>query len=124
MECTRHEGWLEGLEAICADDEARRELLWLRAKQNDDESSIRALERIDPGLPDRLSWASARFESWRPMLRWSRDAEHAWGKIYDVCFDAHAARLTGRPVCGCGECRSLRAGVHWRREPPGSRDGR
>ena len=124
MKCTRHDGWVKGLEAICADDEARRELLWIRAMQKDGDDHAKKIEELDPGVRRRLAWAIAWYRNWEPMLQWSYDPEDAWGRIYDVCFDTHVARILGKPLCECDDCLWMRSGVHWRREPAGSQHGR
>jgi hypothetical protein len=71
--------WIAGLERLCADDESRREWLWLRAQEKDDQKSIRILERADPGLRGRMADVREEVESLRlPRLR-----RRAYGRLQD-----------------------------------------
>jgi hypothetical protein len=40
---------------ICSTPRLRRELLWLRAKEKEDEESVESLERTDPDLRNRMT---------------------------------------------------------------------
>ncbi len=117
MECTRHVGFVKGLEVICNDTRARRELLWLRARQRGDDAERAKLELLDPDLPRRVAWAEARFREMALAFQWESDREKAWARLYDVCLDAHVARLTGVPLCRCLDCRAGLASVRWPAEP-------
>jgi hypothetical protein len=46
--------WARAFSRIVKNAEARRELLWLRAMEKEDEVSIEMLERADPGLRSRM----------------------------------------------------------------------
>ena len=52
--CRRAGALVAALDRIARDPTARRELLWLRAKEKDDLETVRSLERLDPGLGERL----------------------------------------------------------------------
>jgi hypothetical protein len=43
------------LERMAADSAIRRELLWLRAKEKEDEETARELEELEPGLRERMA---------------------------------------------------------------------
>jgi hypothetical protein len=45
---------IDAFQTIVGDAAARRELLWLRAKEKEDEEAAAALERLDPGIVDRV----------------------------------------------------------------------
>jgi hypothetical protein len=81
-------------ERIAADDHARRELLWLRAKEKGADDVARALERVDPQLLGRLRCAGLDIEE--------RDGESAsaraerMGRSWDQCFARHVAAVRRR----------------------------
>jgi hypothetical protein len=82
------------MDETMTDDHARRELLWLRAKEEDDETSARDLERLDPELVERLRAAGADLagradES--PSARRERFAQ-----LWDDCYERHRRDLFRR----------------------------
>lgn len=82
---------LDAIEAICRDPDARRELLWLRAKEKEDEESRISLEEVDPGIVRRLE-ASGFDITEREGEHW-RDRRERFAQLYEECYDLHAARL-------------------------------
>jgi hypothetical protein len=66
------------LARICNDDEQRREMLWLRAMEKGDEPTARDLERIDPGLRERVADVRRSAEAVDP-----RSAAELYGRAYD-----------------------------------------
>ncbi len=76
---------IDGLEAAIAINQnphARRELLWLRAKEKRCEQLVEDLESCDPGIVDRLR-ADLDID----------DVHVDWADLYDQRFVHHAARL-------------------------------
>ena len=79
---------------LMADGHARRELLWLRAKEKEDEATARDLERVDPGVVQRLQAAGADIAE--------RDYEGSWerrerfGRLWDECRERHASLIRAR----------------------------
>ena len=76
------------VEGIAADDLARRELLWLRAKEKEDEVLARDLERADPGLVSRLSEAGCDLEGCADEE--PRDRRERFGRLWDDRYEWHA----------------------------------
>jgi hypothetical protein len=70
---------VETLERIVANGDARRELLWLRARMKNDDEALQALERTDARIEERLRLAHGAF-----------DEETDFGKVYDECLERHA----------------------------------
>jgi hypothetical protein len=87
---------VEALVRICDDAEARRELLWLRAMEKDDEESARDLERIDPGLLARMMPLVEEYLERGNELDGWRERREGYGQLHDERFRYHALRL------GCG----------------------
>jgi hypothetical protein len=79
---------LEALLRITHDAEARREFLWLRAKEKEDIATARDLERLDPGVVDRLRAAGLDVED-RPDESW-RERRDRFGRLQDHHFESHA----------------------------------
>ena len=94
----RYEDEVELLDALCKDPDARRELLWLRAKEKEDDESLRSLERVDPTLRGRLADVARRVEAEDD----DRERSEAWGREWDERYEWHMARLAAaraqRPV--------------------------
>lgn len=76
---------IQALEHVVADAEARRELLWLRAREKGDDWTIRDLKRVDPGIEERLRVAQGPFD----------DAAD-FGQMYDDCLERHLRRFSSR----------------------------
>ena len=70
------------------DPVARRDLLWLRAKEKEDEESVADLEHVDPDLAHRMR-VFAFIESEVD----DRKRREAYGLAYDERWRFHAARL-------------------------------
>jgi hypothetical protein len=77
MECT-----IEELDLLISDPIARRELLWLRAKEKDDTWSIMDLQRVDPGIESRIVGVFGELPE-----------APDFGELHDLCFDWHVERL-------------------------------
>lgn len=76
------------------DEDARRELLWLRAKEEGDELAARDLEYVDPSLIDRLRAAGVDVDEHPgegPAERRKRFA-----RLWDECWTRHEQRLLPR----------------------------
>lgn len=76
---------VQALEHVVADAQARRELLWLRAKEKGDAWTISDLKRADPEIEERLQAAQGPF-----------DDQADFGRLYDQCLDRHLRRFTNR----------------------------
>jgi hypothetical protein len=75
-------------ERIVRNVDARRELLWLRAKEKEDDEAAFDLERIDPGIIERLRASGADIEE--RQSEGSRERRDRYGLAYDECFERHA----------------------------------
>ena len=84
-----YEDWNdETLRRMTDDPIARRELLWLRAKEKGDDVSVADLERTDPELADRM-----RDVEWIGDLPAGRKRADAYGRAWDQRWKFHALRL-------------------------------
>ncbi|MBN9166525.1 MAG: hypothetical protein BGO98_05820 [Myxococcales bacterium 68-20] len=72
---------------IAADPHARRELLWLRAREKDDIALASDLEEIDPGLLDRLRAAGVDLTERPGELPHER--RERFGRLSDECYRRH-----------------------------------
>jgi hypothetical protein len=61
---------------------ARREMLFLRAKEKGDDWSQRDLKRVDPEVEARIRAAHGDF-----------DDETDFGRLQDECYERHARRI-------------------------------
>lgn len=83
------------VEQMCGDPHARRELLWLRAKEKEDEETVRDLERIDPGVVERL--VAAGFDIAERESEPSSVRRERYGRLWDACWRYHARELLRQP---------------------------
>jgi hypothetical protein len=91
----KKERWDPALLAkVIGDDRARRELLWLRAKEKEDERSVRDLERVDPDLLDRLRSAGCDLED--HAAEHPRDRRERFARLWHERFDWHIQTLDRR----------------------------
>jgi hypothetical protein len=98
--CLRTDAEMAALERIAADDHARRELLWLRAMEQEDHDSAIDLEKIDPELLDRLGDVIHAFATAGPLD--SRERRLWFARQWQACYDRHAGdRFV---ACACGQC--------------------
>ena len=78
-------------EKLISDPQARRELLWLRAKEKGDHGDARDIERVDPGVVARLR--VARFDvDVRPDDE-HRGRRERFGCMMDERQEQHMDRL-------------------------------
>jgi len=75
---TKEETYVRAIELACSSDNLRRELLWLRAMEKQDEEQARDLESVDPELVSRLAEVVARAEGLNP-----RAARELFGRAQD-----------------------------------------
>jgi hypothetical protein len=102
-DCRRDAALAAALDRIARDPAARRELLWLRAKEKDDLETVRSLELVDPGLGERL----------RPCVQkllvdegtCSRDRQDAYARFWTERVGFHAPELAA-VTCDCPSCGS------------------
>lgn len=85
----RYEDEVELVDALCRDSDARRELLWLGAREKGDDETVRSLERADPTLTARMRPIAAPIEA--DPDAWRR--REAWAQAWHTRYDAHMARL-------------------------------
>lgn len=95
-DCKRAKAEIDALERIGLNPIARRELLWIRAKEKGDRRTARDYERMDPGLKARMQ---ALLEQ-RPEDRRPGDA---YARLWHVRYDAHAGDLRSI-ACSCPVC--------------------
>lgn len=72
---------------IAADPHARRELLWLRAREKEDLAMARDLEEIDPGLLERLRAAGVDLTERPDELPHQR--RERFSRLSDECYRRH-----------------------------------
>ena len=82
------------LKHIATDDHARRELLWLRAKEKGDDHLARDLERVDPQLVGRLRRSGLDVEERDGES--PRERAERMGRLWDECYAQHVASLSHR----------------------------
>jgi hypothetical protein len=81
----------ETVRRMSEDPIARRELLWLRAKEKGDDDTVLDLERVDAELADRM-----RDVEWIDDLPDDRKRRDAYGRAWDQRWKFHAFRLRSR----------------------------
>jgi hypothetical protein len=77
---------VEKLRRVCAHDQIRRELLWLRAQEKEDAESIDSLERADPGLRERMRAFMA--EARPDLIENPRQRRKAFARLWHQRFDS------------------------------------
>lgn len=102
--CFRTDAEMSALERIAADDHARRELLWLRAMEKADSDTALDLERLDPGLRDRLRDVCSDFNALGPLT--PRERRDWFAAQWHACYDRHAGDLS--QACSCSRCIAVR----------------
>jgi hypothetical protein len=98
--CLRAEAELATLERIADDDEARRELLWLRAMEKDDVASAMDLESVDPRLRDRMTDVLVAFAATGGLV--GRSRREWFARAWHECYDRHAGII--ETACACSRC--------------------
>ena len=81
----------ETVRRMSEDPISRRELLWLRAKEKEDDRTVADLERLDPELAERM-----RDVEWIADLDDDRKRRDAYGRAWDQRWKFHALRLRSR----------------------------
>ena len=71
---------------VCEQDETRRELLWLRAQEKEDAESIESLERVDPGLRERMRAFMA--ETRPDLIEDPRQRRKAFARLWHERFES------------------------------------
>jgi len=74
----------DSMSEIYRNAKLRRELLWLRAMEKGDEDSVRDLEKVDPGLRDRVDDVIERAET-----GFAEDAAEVYGRAYIDLLERH-----------------------------------
>jgi len=82
---------LSAFEAIVADPIARRELLWLRAKEKDDDEQAASLLEVDPGIVDRLRRAGHDVDG--ALREGVRERRKRFGLLSDECYARHVTAI-------------------------------
>ena len=75
------------VETLVANAHARRELLWLRAREKEDLTMARELEEIDPGLLDRLRTTGV--DPSDPPDEGPRDRRERFARLWHECYRRH-----------------------------------
>ncbi len=78
------------IDTIARDESARRELLWLRAKEKGYEEVLLALVDVDPGLPERMRDVEQAIHAGLGET----ERALAYSRAWDACYAKHAARFT------------------------------
>ena len=78
-------------EKVVADPEARRELLWLRAKEKGYDDDARDIERIDRGVVERLRAAGFAVDVRPDDVR--RGRRERFGQMMDERQEQHMERF-------------------------------
>jgi hypothetical protein len=99
--CRRSRALVAALDRIARDPAARRELLWLRAKEKDDLETVRSLERADPGLGERLRPFEQKLFGDEGSC--SRDRQDAYARLWTERLGCHAPELAA-VACDCPSC--------------------
>jgi hypothetical protein len=71
---------------VCQHDETRRELLWLRAQEKEDAESIESLERVDPGLRERMRAFMA--ETRPDLIEDPRERRKVFARLWHQRFES------------------------------------
>jgi hypothetical protein len=100
--CRRAAAFASALARILRDDRARREWLWLRAREKEDDESLRCLERADRDLPSRMAACDAEVGA----IDDPRARKEAYGRL----LDERLPRFNDVD-CGCRECARKPAGA-------------
>jgi hypothetical protein len=100
--CSRLAAFMTAMGDLLADDRKRREWLWLRAREKDDEAAIQDLERVDPRIPARLADSVRSAEA----LGDPRERRKAYGRMLDERLPWPS---DDDPPCACPSCRPERA---------------
>lgn len=98
--------FVRALDHIAHDPGARRELLWIRALERGDAATAESIERVDPGVADRLEPLALRvLECALPNTDMNNPGvlRELYLRVHDERFRHHCARFT-RETCGCIEC--------------------
>jgi hypothetical protein len=85
-------------ERLMADSHARRELLWLRAKEQGDERDAREIERVDPSVVARLRAAGFDVDVRADDERGGR--RERFGRMMDQRQEQHLERLAREASIG------------------------
>jgi hypothetical protein len=93
--CRRADAFVRMLEETIRDDRARREWLWLRAREKEDIGSIDSLARADPELPRRMAERDAELSA----IADARERREAAGRMLD-----ERVPDTDLIPCDCPEC--------------------
>lgn len=91
-------------ESLAGDPQARRELLWLMAKLDDDQQRARELEGLDTGIRRRLAPLVAKcWHALHARNDGSTAGRELYARAWSERFAHHAARHRGAR-CGCSQC--------------------
>jgi hypothetical protein len=78
---------------MCADPLIRRELLWLRAMENEDEATARDLEAIQPGLREHMRELVSEFVERGNRLDTPSECRAGYGRLHDERYDYYEKLL-------------------------------
>ena len=98
-------------ERLAGDPQARRELLWLMAKLDDDQQRARELEGLDSGILRRLApLVSKCWHALHACTDGSITSRELYARAWTERFAHHAACYRG-VRCGCAQCREGAVGA-------------
>ena len=102
------ESRLGAIAALINDPIARRELLWLRAKEKGDDWSLQALEIADPDLRCRMAQIEKELLPVGVDVETDRERSKAYGRAYDCHYerlvDAFVQRHSSEATCAARSC--------------------
>jgi hypothetical protein len=73
---------------------ARRELLWLRAKEKGEDEHARDLEQVDPQITERLR--AAGLDAGERSGESPAERRERYGRLWDECYALHAFEMGRR----------------------------
>jgi hypothetical protein len=77
---------------LIANEAARRELLWLRAREEGDTEAALDLERIDPGVVERLRASGADVSE--RVDEGAIERRERFARLWDDCYRRHMLALS------------------------------
>jgi hypothetical protein len=92
------DAFVAAYDKVVRDPRARRELIWLRAKEKDDDESVRSLERADPGLRARMRPLEETLSPHEFEI--SHGRREAYGRLFDQLFEHYASELATSEMPG------------------------
>lgn len=84
---TQDHDYVTVLDRIATNSMMRRELLWLRAKETDDEETVLDLEQVEPTLAARMQQLVAQFRARGGRLETDAERREGFARLYHQRFE-------------------------------------